>query len=86
MDIKKALKAHGQTVSSMATQLGITQPALSQQINNNSITYAKVEKIASLCGCSVVEFIESAGDGVESPTSLHKCPHCGEPIIVELKK
>lgn len=86
MDIKKALKAYGQNVSSMAAMLGITQSALSQQINNNSITFAKVQKIASLCGCSIPEFIESAEDDTQTSRHYFKCPHCGEPIKVELKK
>jgi transcriptional regulator with XRE-family HTH domain len=56
MDIKKAIRKNGQTISSVAEALGITQSALSQQINNNSITLAKVEQIAQICGCSLNEF------------------------------
>lgn len=59
MDVKKALKAHGHNISSMAKLMGISQQALSQQINNNSITFAKIEMIAELCGVGAIDFIQS---------------------------
>lgn len=62
MDVKKALKAYGHNISSMAKLMGITQQALSQQIVNNSITFAKVEKIAELCNATTLDFVE-AGTG-----------------------
>ena len=62
MDIKKALKCYGHTISSMATLMGITQSALSQQINNNSMTFAKMEMIASLCNTNIIDFVKSGND------------------------
>lgn len=54
MDLKKIIRSHGQTISSVAEKLGITQSALSQQINNGSISFAKVEQIANICGCFAI--------------------------------
>lgn len=82
MDIKKAIKAHGQTISSIADKLGITQSALSQQINNNTITLAKVEQIAAICGVPFEDFISRHG---EDRVSKLYCPHCGKPIELEIK-
>lgn len=62
MDVKKALKAYGHNISSMAKLMGITQQALSQQIVNNSITFAKVEKIAELCNTTTLDFVEAGTD------------------------
>jgi transcriptional regulator with XRE-family HTH domain len=62
MDIKKALKYYGHSISSMAGLMGITQSALSQQINNNSMTFAKMEIIADLCGTNIIDFIKAGND------------------------
>ena len=64
MDIKKALKYYGHSISSMAGLMGITQSALSQQINNNSMTFAKMEMIADLCGTNIIDFIKAGNDEV----------------------
>lgn len=81
MDLKKIIRSHGQTISSIAEKLGITQSALSQQINNGSITFAKVEQIAALCGCSLSEFTHN--DSTQQGASL-TCPHCGKPIRLKV--
>lgn len=83
MDIKKAIKAHGQTISSIADKLGITQSALSQQINNNTITLAKVEQIAAICGVPFEDFISRHG---EDRVSKLYCPHCGKPLNLHINK
>lgn len=62
MDIKKALKYYGHSISSMASLMGITQSALSQQINNNSMTFAKMEIIADFCGTNIIDFIKAGND------------------------
>jgi transcriptional regulator with XRE-family HTH domain len=62
MDIKKALKYYGHSISSMAGLMGITQSALSQQINNNSMTFAKMEMIAGLCGTNIIDFVKAGND------------------------
>lgn len=77
MNIKKAIKNHKATISSVAKQLGITQSALSQQINNNSISFSKVEQIAGILGISVSEFCAEEN----KKTTLY-CPYCGKPIYL----
>ena len=82
MDLKKIIRSHGQTISSIAEKLGITQSALSQQINNGSITFAKVEQIAELCGCSLSDFTSNQG---EQMGATLVCPHCGKPINIKVE-
>lgn len=58
MNLKYKLKGYiaseGETISSIASKLGITQPTLSQKINNESLRFTDVEKIASLLGYEIV--------------------------------
>lgn len=82
MDIKKIIKEHGWTISSIASKMGITQSALSQQINNGTITFAKVEQIASIIGVSLSELVS---DEEESRKSSITCPHCGKPINIKVE-
>ncbi len=81
MDLKKIIRSHGQTISSIAGKLGITQSALSQQINNGSITFAKVEHIADIIGVSLSELV---ADESAQPGAL-TCPHCGKPINIKVE-
>lgn len=83
MDLKKIIRSHGQTISSVAEKLGITQSALSQQINNGSISFAKVEQIANFCGCSPSSFLAIDSEALSHPAII--CPHCGKPIELEIK-
>lgn len=58
IDIKKAIKAHGWTIAKVAEEMGITQSALSQQINNKSITFVKAAQVAKIIGCSVSSLMD----------------------------
>lgn len=82
MDIKKAIAKYGHSISSLARLMKITPSALSQQINNNSITLLKVEKIAELCGTDLEGFISAGSDKVMCGTN---CPHCGKEINIYIK-
>ena len=62
MDIKKRIQAHS-TISNVAKGLGITQSALSQQINNKTITLEKIRQIAKILNCSVSELVSDEADG-----------------------
>ena len=53
-ELKGYIATAGETISSLARELGITQPALSQKINNESLRYKDAEKIASLIGYRIV--------------------------------
>lgn len=79
MNIKKALREHGYTLTAVSEKLGITQSALSQQINNRSITVAKLEEISRLIDVPLQELV-SPGGGVKC-----RCPHCGKPIKVKIE-
>lgn len=81
MDLKKAIKEHGFTIVEVSAKLGITQSALSQQINNNTISFARVQEIANIIGVSLSELVADEGEGVRLV-----CPHCGKPISIELGK
>ena len=75
MEIKKALKRHGYTLTAVAKKFGITRSALSQQINNRTMTIAKLEEIAEVTGIPLRELVAS-DDAAPSAA----CPHCGKPI------
>ncbi len=82
MDLKKAIRAHGSTISACADYLGITQPSLTEQIKNGTIGLKRVELIAKFIGCSLSELVSSDEDGGKTSVS---CPHCGKPIVIELR-
>ena len=79
-DFKQVLKDRGYTISAMAEKLGISQSALSQQIGNGSITFAKVEQIARIIGVSVSELVADN----KSNTSTFVCPHCGKTLNISI--
>lgn len=78
MDLKNALKKRGWTISSIATQLGITQPAASRLINGN-LGIHKLEEIANIIGVPLWELLRDD----DTPTSHSlTCPHCGKEIKI----
>lgn len=81
MDIKKILKSHGWTISAVSKEMGITQSALSQQITNKSITFAKVEQIAGIVGIPLSEFVNDSEPGHNS----FLCPYCGRRISIKIE-
>lgn len=83
MDLKKNIKKYGWTISSVAGEMGITQSALSQQINNSTITFAKVEQIASIIGVSLFELLSDESEATSGATLT--CPHCGKPISIKVE-
>ena len=84
MDLKKNIKKYGWTISSVAGEMGITQSALSQQINNSTITFAKVEQIASIIGVSLFELLSDESEATSGAALT--CPHCGKRIGIKLEK
>ena len=79
IDVKRALKAHGHTIKSVATELGITQSALSQCINNDTISLQRVCDIASVLHISINEFIASCT--ADNSITIN-CPHCGQSLTI----
>lgn len=80
MDIKKAIKNRGCSLSDVASKMtakdgsvGITLGAFSQIVNGNP-TLSKLEEIASIVGCSVSELV---ADEKATTTLSLTCPVCG---------
>lgn len=53
-ELKGYIATAGENISSLAERLGISQPALSQKINNESLRYKDAEKIATLIGYRII--------------------------------
>lgn len=81
MDLKKTIKDKGFTLVEVAAKLGITQSALSQQINNNTISLARTKEIADIIGVSLTELV---ADESEAQTFV-VCPHCGGRIKITVE-
>ena len=79
-DIKKAIKDKGYTLKQVSDRLNITQSALSQQVNNNTISVAKVQQIADIIGCPLTDLLADA----DTTTITLSCPHCGQPIKLSI--
>ena len=81
MDIKKIAKEKGYTMSRIADELGINRVTLAQSLNGNP-TLHRLQEIANVLGCSVVDFfrdetVETPGDSNTLPLT---CPHCHKSI------
>ena len=82
MDIKKAIKESGYTISKVAERLGIAQPSLTAQLINGTMSISRAKEIADIIGVSLSELVADEND--QQGTSLI-CPHCGKPIELEIK-
>ena len=78
--IKAQIKLHGLTTKEVANRLGVLPTNLSRTILNPRITLMDMERIANAIGCNVEDFFTD----YSIPTLT--CPHCGQPIRVELTK
>lgn len=74
MDLKNKMKQKGYTISKVADILGITQPTLSQQINNKTIALSRLQEIAKIIGVPLSELVADP-DAPASPAIT--CPVCG---------
>lgn len=82
MDLKKAIRAHGSTISACADYLGITQPSLTEQIKNGTIGLKRVELIAKFIGCSLPELVTDDNDNNKCEI---RCPHCHKSIRLSIQ-
>lgn len=83
MDIKKTIKESGFTISKVAERLGITQPSLTAQLINGTMSLSRAKEIADIIGVSLSELVADEND--QQGTSLI-CPHCGKPIALHVDK
>lgn len=81
MDIRKRIKERGFTISEVAKRLNVAQPTLTQQLTGNP-TVKRLQEIADIIGCSLSELVASDED---KGTLSANCPHCGKPIVIELR-
>lgn len=78
MDLKTRIKDSGYSISRVAEALGITQSALSQQINNNTISLARTKEVADIIGMPLPELVS------EGSSRKLRCPYCGKPLHVAI--
>lgn len=87
LNIKRAIKEHGLEVRQVASRMGITPTALSQQINGKMYKGRRVDsnpsvdvltRIARAIGCDVVELFDPVHQEEENNSII--CPHCGKKI------
>ncbi len=81
MRIKELLKQKGITAKELAAKLNLSEGALSQSLNGNP-TLERLTQIASALGVSVAELFEAPA--VEA--AVITCPHCGQPITLQVEK
>ena len=78
LNIKKAIKEKGLTSIEVAKRMGITTVGLSQHINGNP-SVDTLERIAKAIEIDISELIDKIQVGSE-----FNCPHCGNPIKINL--
>ena len=93
MDILKIIQQHGESLTSLANKLGVTQPTLSNNIKRPS--YQTLERIAAaldvepwqlLAPPAVVEELKQARAQERGQGVRLVCPHCGKTLHVDLSK
>lgn len=83
MDIKKAIKESGFTISKVAEKLGIAQPSLTAQLINGTMSLSRAKEIADIIGVSLSELV--ADENEQQGGASIVCPHCGKPIEISVK-
>ena len=76
--IKELCKLQGITQVELAEKIGISQPSLSQRLNNPNLS--SLEEIAQALGVSVRDLFKPEGNAAKLT-----CPHCGMPIEICIK-
>lgn len=79
--IKEICKAKGITQKELAEKIGISAVGLAKALAGNT-TIGTLDKIASALGVSVAELFEAPAPDVVTI----KCPHCGQPITLQVEK
>ena len=76
--IKEVIKEKGSSVQDVAKLMGISSPALSRVLNNNT-TVEMLERIAKALNVDIIELFER-----KQQTNI-KCPHCGTDLNVKIE-
>ncbi|MDR0872247.1 MAG: helix-turn-helix transcriptional regulator [Prevotellaceae bacterium] len=77
--IREILEEKGLTAKDLAKILGVSPPAVSIVINGNP-KQNTLEEYATALGVPIAELFE------KKDYTRGTCPHCGQPITIELKK
>ena len=69
MDLKKKLKHYNYTLSDVAAALGISQPAISQQVRTGTLSMRRLQDIAAVVGCTAADLLadDEGGPGATTP-------------------
>jgi len=78
LKIKEVIKDKGLSVQEVAKRMGISSPALSRAINNNT-TVEMLERIAKALDIDIVELFE------HRQHANIKCPHCGNDLNIKIE-
>lgn len=79
--IKDICQAHNTTQKELAEKIGVSEVTLSRASNGNT-SLPLLEKIASSLGVPVSWLFEVPAQGTASII----CPHCGQPITLQVEK
>lgn len=81
MDVKTIIKEKGFTIEQVAKEMGITRFTFTQNLSRNP-TMKTLQRIADVLECKVGDFFK---DEIEPSKPTFVCPHCGNPIELEVK-
>ena len=83
MRIKELLKQKGTTAKELASQIGISEGALSKSLSGNP-TLGTLQKIATALNVDITELFK-ASDKIGGSSHL-VCPHCGTRLHITLEE
>lgn len=81
--IKEILKERGITLNELAEKLGVSRQALSKQVQGKMLIET-AEKIAAALDVPMWQLFADPMLVTNDGSKL-LCPHCGQPVTVELK-
>ena len=84
--IKDVIKEQGYTIKSLAEKMGMARESLSRIIVNPSSP--TLEKLSKELNVPVWQFFASKEEVLSTmtPSSGVVCPHCGQPLRIEIKQ
>ncbi|MDD4158363.1 MAG: helix-turn-helix transcriptional regulator [Proteiniphilum sp.] len=83
MRIKEIIRAKGYTQKEFADKLGITLSALNQRLDGNP-TVGSLREIADALEVDLLDLFEDTRRN--EPKQKYICPHCKQPINIEIKQ